>query len=270
MPMKRFRKKEEDRFWAFYREFLKDKHVLDCHNHIGYDKDGSKQNNSQLIKSMDFFQIDKSVIFPFNDPNPGTSFNKANERIYKSFSKHPEKFIPFMRLNPHEPQWKSELELRYSQGFKGIKLHPRSQDFIINDSELFQIYGEAEDKKLTVIIHCGFMPNLKITDAVINIVDNYKNLNLILAHAAFVDIVDVIYKLKNYNNVLFDSSIAPVYDVYELIYQLGSERIVYGSDTPYGDISYSIQSVVDVITSLNLPLKKQKQILGENLQRCIR
>src|SRR3989344_7960424 len=104
----------------------------DSHTHIGLDKDEMNMSLKDLLKNMKKYNIKKSILFPLNDTRDQT-FNIANDEIYAAYKKHPKKFIHFFRLNPHS-KWKDEFNLRVEQGFRGIKLHPRTQNFDLDSA----------------------------------------------------------------------------------------------------------------------------------------
>ena len=65
----------------------------------------------------------------------------------------------------------------------------------------------------------------------------FPNLRLILAHAGrsycVCDIIDSIRHIKNLDNVFVDTAVINNWEVIEiLLKELGSERIIYGSDFP--------------------------------------
>ena len=65
-----------------------------------------------------------------NDPRQGFCFEHPNDLIWAAFEAYPDRLLPFFRLNPNFPT-REEYERRVAQGFRGIKLHPRSQSFRI-------------------------------------------------------------------------------------------------------------------------------------------
>lgn len=244
--------------------------IIDAHCHIGKDKSGARMSGDILLNCLDTFSVSKAVIFPFNDPDPGVNFTKANERIYKVYKKNSDRFIPFLRLDPNASDLLKELNMRYRQNFQGIKLHPRAQNFKIDSAAAYKIYRAAEDLSLPVIIHTGFMDDFDISPAIYDISHRFSDLNIILAHSAFVDINSAIEKLKDAENVFFESSMAPIYDIYTILYEIGPDRFIFGSDTPYGDISYSIQAIIEVAISLKIPVNKIRNIFSKNLQKCLK
>lgn len=248
-----------------YEELLDATTIVDCHTHLGEDKDGMHQAMPELVRAMNKHKVDRAVAFPFNMPGPGRCFHNANEIIAKAYEGHKNRLIPFMRLDPHSPACGKEMQERLDQGFRGIKLHPRAQSFSIDEEIAFNIYEAAQDNDIPIIIHTGLMRRMRIGDALTSIIEDFPHLKIILAHGAYVDIVRVVYSLKGAHNILFDTSVAPIYDIYELIYSVGPDRVVYGSDMPYGHMASALEAVVDIALSLHLPKEKIDMIMGQNI-----
>lgn len=69
--------------------------IIDAHNHLGGpDKgDGMSQGPDEIIARMDAAGIDKAVVFPFNDTNPGVSFSSSNDRVHIAVTRHPGRLV---------------------------------------------------------------------------------------------------------------------------------------------------------------------------------
>ena len=118
---------------GLYEEIYENLIIWDCHTHIGVDKDGHTISTAQLVRKMDEAKVDTSIIFPLNHPGENKLFTKPNDIIHRAYKKYPKRFIPFCRLNPNA-RWKKEFDRCIDLGFKGVKLHPRSQDFKMTSS----------------------------------------------------------------------------------------------------------------------------------------
>jgi predicted TIM-barrel fold metal-dependent hydrolase len=110
--------------------------VWDTHAHVGRDRDGRELDFIGLLRDLDDYRVNGAVIFPFNDPEQGTDFRVPNDRVWDAYRAAPERFIPFMRLNPNGP-WEDEYERCRDRGHRGIKLHPRAQDFVAGSVAVF-------------------------------------------------------------------------------------------------------------------------------------
>jgi hypothetical protein len=242
--------------------------IWDAHCHLGSDKDGMRLSAKELVKRMNAMNVEKAIVFPFNDPRRQKCFEIANDDIYKAWKDYPNRLIPFFRLNPNE-NCIGEIEKRVSQGFSGIKLHPRSQNFDLNAPNAMKIYEMAEDAGIPVLIHTGY-GLLDVADKISRIVKTYKKLKLILGHSAFVDIENILKKAskpKVYKNVYFDVSTVKIFDLYDVLQNTKKSNIVYGSDMPYTDMEYSLEALIHMGVVLDVPLKDMEKILGKNLIR---
>ncbi|MBI2659841.1 amidohydrolase family protein [Candidatus Woesearchaeota archaeon] len=247
-----------------YEKIFSNVVIVDAHTHIGRDKDGHGIDGQAFIRQMKMAHINKSIVFPLNEPL-SRNFTKSNESVYRFGRKYPDRIIPFFRLNP-KSRWKKEYEKRVMQGFMGIKLHPRSQDFGIASSYAMKIYGRAEKSKLPVLIHAGFGLD-NIADDIKKVIGNFPKLRLILGHSAFVDFEKTIKNTANSPNVLFDTSTLRIFDLLRLINSVNYGRIVFGSDVPYYDFDIALEMLVDTAIICNKKPNEIKAILGSNILR---
>lgn len=236
--------------------------VIDAHTHIGRDKDGHGIDEKSFIYKMRRAHINKAVVFPLNEPND-IIFSKSNDRVCHFYKRFPKYIIPFFRLNPKK-KWKKEYEKRLLQGFAGVKLHPRSQDFGIASYEAMKIYDRAEKNQLPVLIHSGFGLD-NVSSDIKKVAYAFPKLRLILGHSAFVDLENTVKAVGNRNNVLFDTSTLRIFTLLSLINSLDHTKIVFGSDVPYYDFDLALEMIVDTAIICNKNPNQIKAILGENI-----
>ncbi len=241
--------------------------IVDAHTHIGRDIDGHGIDERTFLHQMRMAHINKAIVFPLNEPLD-YNFSKANDRIYGFFKKYPPFVIPFFRLNP-KSKWKKEYEKRVLQGFMGIKLHPRSQDFGIASKYSMNIYEKAEKNKLPILIHTGFGID-NVADDIKKVVQMFPKLRLILGHSAFVDFENTLRNVGNNNNVLFDTSTLAIFDLLKLINSVDYTKIVFGSDVPYYDFDLALEMLVDTAIISNKNPNHIKAILGGNILRWLK
>lgn len=256
-----------DKGFEMYKEIFDMLNVWDSHAHIGRDVDGESLSSRQLIKIMNRSYVEKAVIFPFNDPSKKHNFHRPNQIIYNAYKRRPDRLIPFFRLNPRQ-RWETEFSLRMKQKFKGLKLHPRSQRFDLLNPNVMKIYEKSEQEGLTILIHTG-MGLENISDKLNEIAKTFPKLNIILGHAAFVDIKSAVKKLNKHKNIFFDTSTIKIFDLYELLDTLSARKIVYGSDIPYYDMEYSVEVIVHTCLILNISIKKMEKIFHKNLASIV-
>jgi predicted TIM-barrel fold metal-dependent hydrolase len=257
----------DDKTLEMYDGVLEKPMVWDAHCHIGTDMDGHKLTGSQLIRLLDANNVDKAIIFPFNDPLGRRSFKRSNDVVLRVYRKHRQRFIPFFRLNPNAA-WEKEFDRRISQGFMGVKLHPRAQGFKISSEEAMRVYEAIENSGLPLLLHTGFGVD-KLADDMKTVLKQFPGLRVVLGHSAFVDLGDTLKVVKRKKNIYFDTSVLNLYDLYHVIKGVPHERIVYGSDAPYGDMELAFETLLGISASLKVPPRSLKNILGENLRRLL-
>ena len=249
---------------SVYGKIFSNVTIIDAHAHIGKDRDGHLINEKSLIESMKSLGINKAIVFPLNEPAP-RNFSRPNDRVLNLFKNYPEQVIHFFRINP-KLKWEKEFDKRLSQGFKGVKLHQRSQAFEIASYSVMDVYEKAQENNLPVLVHTGFGLS-NIADDIKFVVKSFPKLKLILGHSAFVDLESTIKKVGTKENVFFETSALSIFSLLELLNSIDSSRIVFGSDAPYYDFEIALQMVVDTAIICNKNPNDIKAILGRNLGR---
>ncbi len=247
-----------------YKEILDNLFIFDAHTHVGKDKDGVSISGKKLLKEMDYYGINTGLVFALNNPDDNKVFKEANDDVFKASKDSEGRLIPFFRLNPRFKTWKEEANRCLELGFKGIKLHPRSQRFDMVGEQAREVYAFAEKNNLPVICHVG----LGIDDAaeqVVKINTEFKKMRFIIGHSGYVDIFNMTKKCKNMNNILFDTSTVNVFDLFHLMSEVDTKKIAFGSDIPYWDMGLSLEMCIQTALSLKKSTTAIRDILGGNL-----
>ena len=140
--------------------------------------------------------------------------------------------MPFFRLNPHRP-YETEFARCLERGFRGLKLHPVSQKFELDDPKAVELFRMAAEADLPVIIHAGFGMQ-RIVEPLLPTVEAHPELRLILGHSAMVEVLEAARVFADHPNVIFETSVAKSKDIYVLMRSLDHSRICYGSDIHTG------------------------------------
>ena len=112
----------------------------------------------EMLFAMDRAGIDRAVVFPFNEAEPGLSFARCNNYIAAETGRHPDRLTGFCRLDPNAGHAAvEELERCVGElGLKGVKLHPSSQNFPLDHpvlDELEQVFVASEDLDAESLSH---------------------------------------------------------------------------------------------------------------------
>jgi uncharacterized protein len=250
---------------GLYEQIFENLTIVDSHAHIGLDADQSRIHAKQMIQKLDECNINQAIVFPFNHPQHNLTFTQPNDVILKASKDFPNRLIPFCRLNP-TAKWKPELKRCVELGFKGIKLHPRSQNFDINSAKAMRLYEQALKYDLPLLIHTGFGVN-NLAKQLSDVVKRFPKLKIIMGHACFVDMHDCIKLLKGKENIIFEISTIKIFDLYELLKLLPNNQIAFGSDYPYYDPAFSLEMLIDTAIMVGKSPKDIRAILSTNLMR---
>jgi hypothetical protein len=206
--------------------------VLDAHTHLGADEDGRSLDPDTLIAALDEFgSAARAVVFPFHDPERHPAYRVPNDRVLKWSQDGDGRLIPYCRLNPEEDPV-AEAERCLAKGARGIKLHPRAQEFEFVHPAAPAIFEVARDAGVPILIHAG--RGMQSMAALVELALRFPEVPLVLAHAGIADQAVFATGFAGHPCVLYDTSCFGPQDVVELFARVPAERVVFASDVPYG------------------------------------
>ena len=215
------------------RELLPDASaVVDAHTHLGLDEDGQTLDLDSLIAFLD--QVDgraRACVFPLHDPERRPAYRTPNDRVLAWAAAAEGRLYPFCRLDPADDPV-GEGKRCLALGARGIKLHPRAQGFGFDTPAANAIFELARDAGVPILIHAG--RGMGRMDALADLALRHPEVPLVLAHGAIADQGMFATRLAGHPAVVYDTSCFSPFDVVELFARVPAERIVFGSDVPYG------------------------------------
>lgn len=257
--------------------------IIDIHTHIYPDAIAQKATDSviefygiggahmngtadMLLQQHEKAGISKAVILPVairHDRAPG-----INDFI-KEQATRCDHFIGFGTVHAAMSGIGEETDRIYTMGLKGIKMHPDSQRFAIDDVRLFPMY-EAARGRLPIMLHMGdlrydYSHPVKLR----KILDLFPGLQVIAAHFGGYSMYEAACELLRDTDCVFDVSSSLMLmeegqaERYIGIY--GAERMAFGSDYPMWN------PVVELERFLQLKLtgSQQEQILAKTAKRVL-
>ncbi|MCW3068698.1 MAG: amidohydrolase 2 [Solirubrobacterales bacterium] len=234
--------------------------VIDAHTHLGLDEDGRSLTLDQLLLLLDAAGARRACVFPLHDPERHPAYRVPNDRVLSWADESEGRLVPFCRLDPAEEPL-AESERCLAAGARGIKLHPRAQDFDFDGEELDSVFGLAESAKVPILIHAGRgLPPL--AEGLVGLALRHPNAVLILAHGAICDQGILTSRLADHPGVLYDISCFFPLDVIELFARVPAERIVFASDPPYGMPATSLYMALRVALQAHLDEATIRGVLG--------
>jgi len=241
--------------------------VIDAHTHLGLDEDGRSLTLEQLLSQLDRADARRAVVFPLHDPERKPSYSLPNDRVLAWARASEGRLVPFSRLDPAEAPL-AEAERCLAAGARGIKLHPRAQDFVFDGGDMDDVFKLAEAAAVPILIHAGRgLPPL--ADGLVDLALRHPGAVLILAHGAICDQGILTTRLADHPGVLYDMSCFFPLDVIELFARVPAERIVFASDPPYGLPATTLYMALRVAWKAGLDEATTRAVLGGTMAALI-
>jgi predicted TIM-barrel fold metal-dependent hydrolase len=241
--------------------------VIDAHTHLGLDEDGRSLTLPELLSQLDDADARRACVFPLHDPERRPAYSVPNDRVLAWARESEGRLIPFCRLDPAEDPL-AESERCLAAGARGIKLHPRAQDFQFDSEEIDGVFTQAEAAGVPILIHAGRgLPPL--AEGLVDLALRHPQTVLILAHGAICDQGILTSRLAEHPGVLYDISCFFPLDVIELFARVPAERIVFASDPPYGMPATSLYMALRVASQAGLDEATTRGVLGGTMAALI-
>ncbi len=163
--------------------------------------------------------------------------------------KRDSRVLPFTSVDFTRPHDVAEaLAADVAAGARGLKLHPVIQQKRADSPEMMAAVEAFAPHGLPVLIHTGvssyYFGQEKTTrqkseygeiESIRNLMAAFPKVNFIAGHSGLYDIPDVLELLPVLKNVYAETSFQSVGKVRKLIKAFGPQRVVLGSDWPYGN-----------------------------------
>ena len=266
--------------------------IIDSHTHWGPSVTmGIEVTTEELLRQAEQSSVSRIVIFPFPSMaltdegiserlldesnrvnpvrnssgalNPAGIILKSNPAAEQRgiISNGVKKFIPYYYI----PETMKPIP--HGKRFCGGKWHwmrgvqdSSSNYQALEDPKLGEFIEASEGIDLPIV----FEEELAFTEA---FVKKTRNLKIIIPHLGMLggNPIDFLHAFKARENVYFDTALASPNTVMEFIESIGHERILFGSDIPFGTMKWELEKV------LSLPVgdEKKEWILSKNSKRLI-
>ncbi len=210
----------------------------------------------RLIMDMDANHIQSSVVQQINPANKNCAdvmdrIVKSNDRLYT-----------FGSIHPFDDDIAAKINNYMKMNIKGWKLNPHIWGVPIDCDESIALLKELAKTKLPIMSCSGTgLPKEMLNSAVPakktkkevmtqhlrkfeKVLDCIPDTTFILAHSGCFDFEYIIDIMKKYPNTYTDISVQPAANIKKLIGEIGSERILFGTDYPFVTQAFSILSVL--------------------------
>lgn len=177
--------------------------------------------------------IDRFVILPVAVRPDRT--RHINDFILEQLKEQP-RFIGFGTVHAEMENIGEEAAYILDMGLKGIKIHPDTQGFSIDDSRLFPVY-EAISGKIPMIFHMGDVRYDYSHPAKLrHILELFPRLQVIAAHFGGYGMYEEAYSYLKDKDCIFDVSSSLMFMeegvAEDYINRYGASRMAFGTDYP--------------------------------------
>ncbi len=257
--------------------------IIDFHTHIYPDAiaekatksiedfyclDGGGMNGTpkQLLEKGKRVGIEKYVVLPV--AIKADHARHINEFILSETAKHPE-FIGFGTVHAEQCNIVDEGEYILKSGLKGIKMHPDTQLFSIDDERLFPLY-EAMGDKLIFMFHCGDKRyDYSSPKRLRRIMHMFPKLRIVATHFGGYSVWDEAAELLRDTDCMLDISSSLMFMNDEMrqkyINTYGADRLLFGSDFPLWDPEKEVKRFME----LKLTDVEREKIAYKNAERVL-
>lgn len=191
-----------------------------------------------------------------------------NDFVWEQAREH-RSFIPFGTVHAAMDDMMEEVERLFSLGVKGIKIHPDSQQFPIDDERLFPLY-DAVRGRVPMLIHMGdHRYDYSHPARLRKVLDMFPKLSVVAAHFGGYTMYDTARELLQDTDCVLDVSSsmrfmeAGMPEKYIQAY--GAERIAYGTDYPIWDPVQEMKFFM----RLNITDAQKEQIAHKTAERIL-
>lgn len=190
-----------------------------------------------------------------------------NDFIAQKCGEYPH-FIGLGCLHPKMEGIPQEIARIRELGLHGIKFHPDFQNFDIDDPALLEMYREIAVNRLPVLFHLGDKRfDRSSPRRLANLLEKVPDLIAIGAHFGGYSRWEEARQCLKGSGAWYDTSSAlafmpPAY-FRELGYELGIDRLLFGTDYPMWDVSGELKRFM----ALDLPDEDNAKVLGGNFER---
>ena len=190
-----------------------------------------------LLDSMQRNGVDKSVVLSIAT----NASQQTNVNDFAASLNENENLVAFGSVFPFAEDALYELERIKSLGLMGVKLHPDYQGFDVDDEKLKPIYKKISELGLITIFHAGFdygfpPPYGATPDKMVKALGWFDS-PVVAAHWGGLNCNQEVLDLLCGKDIYFDTSFGysqmPRYYALKIIEKHGTDKILFGSDTPW-------------------------------------
>lgn len=164
-----------------------------------------------------------------------------------------------------------EIQRFVNMGLKGVKIHPDTQRFDLDDERMFELYDYISQMQIPILIHTGdYRYSYSHPEKFKRILHLFPKLVAIGAHFGGWSVHDLAYEYLAEENCYLDTSssfmMMGMKRAKELIRLYGAERILFGTDFPM----WNAKEELEKFYSMSLTNEENELILYKNAEKILK
>jgi uncharacterized protein len=251
--------------WAAQlRELVPGVELFDAHTHLGqHDPDGMSQTLEQLLDQLRVADARGAFVFPMHEPD---GYPEANDMVIEAAAAADGLLTPFCRVSPNSGDAPAEAQRALAAGARGIKLHPRAEQFTLDHPAVRELAALADERRLPMLVHAGRgIPALGAH--MVELAEAFPGARFILAHAGITDLSWIWRVAADLPNLLFDTSWWMPADLQALFALVPPGQVLFASDAPYGHTLGSAITQLRSALQVGLSAEQIRSITSEQSLR---
>ncbi|MDD1747620.1 MAG: amidohydrolase family protein [Methanomassiliicoccales archaeon] len=248
----------------------------------------SETDEKELVQNMEVAKIDKSVILPLDFGMVGPTkqgVEEFNDWVFEACSAYPDKFLPFIGIDPQRGETAIRLIEKYIKRFdaKGIKVYPPT-GWRPDEERIKPFWKVLDDHGMVVVTHSGAVwgplnEELSRPSYYSKVLEKHERLKLVIAHMGGKYRDEMFPLLAKHENAYTDCSalqgwlpsnpemvVSRLKEVAERI----PDRIFFGTDWPLFELAYSQPYFIDLISTQPWGSEEMKErLFSVNFQRMM-
>ena len=211
----------------------------------------------ELQRQQEESNVTHVVIMPF--PSTAIENNEINMRVLEE-TKRIQNFIPYHYIREnYDSAGFNPIPKTYFGGkwhwMRGTQ-DSASNYKVLDYTALAELVEKIDLTKKPVI----FEEELEFTK---RFVELFPDCILIIPHLGMLGghPIDFLNSFKEHNNIYFDTALASQHTILEFVTTIGPERVLFGSDVPFG----SMHSELSKVLSLPIADSDKERILSKNI-----
>lgn len=183
-------------------------------------------------------------------------------------------FISFGSIHPESKNIDDSLFFLKDRGIKGIKLHPENQDFFVDEERMLPIYEKIASMGFITVFHAGIdigypEPVHCTPERLKKALPAFGGAPVIAAHfggwGMWKDVKKHLCGENLYFDTAFSCSRMSPHDAKDIVELHGADKILFGSDMPWG----KTEDEINFVKSLNISDEDKEKIFSLNAKKLL-